>query len=134
MQNKAEEVHHANTTSQPEQHTNNANTKYKKPQTAPTNLCTLKPNTTTNKNLQPNSSSMQKPIGGRSVLAVFHSKTMLKNDMTLPTPKLYILFIVFKRGLQSKITPVQQPAFTISLQLILNTTAAISPLQLLGVH
>jgi len=41
MQRKAEEVYLRKTTSQPKQHTNNANAKCKKPQTAPTNLCTL---------------------------------------------------------------------------------------------
>jgi hypothetical protein len=32
--------------------------------------------------LEPNSQSMQKPIGGRSVLAVFHAKNMQKNVTT----------------------------------------------------
>ena len=41
MQEKAVEVYRARTISQPEQHTNNANAKHKKPQTAPINLCTV---------------------------------------------------------------------------------------------
>jgi len=41
LQEKAEEVYRASTTSQPEQHINNANAKCKKPQTAPTHLCTV---------------------------------------------------------------------------------------------
>ena len=65
-QKETEEVYPQITTPQPKQHTNNANTKHKKPQTAPHKLVHPKPNTTTNKTtLQPNSSSMQKPIESR---------------------------------------------------------------------
>jgi hypothetical protein len=33
--------------------------------------------------LEPNRNRMQKPIGGRSVLAVFHAKNMQKNNIRL---------------------------------------------------
>jgi hypothetical protein len=62
-QKEAEEVHRARTTPQPEQNTDNANAKHKKPQTAPTNLCTVnrtqqQTNTKHNRaHLQPNNSS-----------------------------------------------------------------------------
>jgi hypothetical protein len=49
MQKKSGEVTHANTTSQPKQHKNNANTKHKKPQAESAEVVHRKPNTTTNK-------------------------------------------------------------------------------------
>jgi len=56
MQEKAVEVYRARTISQPEQHTNNANAKHKKPQTAPINLCTV------NRTLQQTNTKTVKPV------------------------------------------------------------------------
>jgi len=49
MQKTTKEVSFAITTSQPEPHKNNANTKHKQPQAAPHEVVHYKPNTTTNR-------------------------------------------------------------------------------------